>query len=31
MNLEIIFEAIRFDWEDAYSSLLSENFVIHLN
>jgi hypothetical protein len=26
-----LFDAIRFDWEEAYSSLLAENFVIHLN
>lgn len=30
-NLEILFDAIRFDWEEAYSTELQENFVIHLN
>lgn len=30
-TLEEIFNAIRFDWEEAYSSSLAENFVINLN
>lgn len=30
-NLEDLFNAVRFDWEEAYSTSLSENFVIHLN
>lgn len=30
-DLEYLFEAIRFDWEDAHSTLLSGNFVIYLS
>jgi hypothetical protein len=30
-NLENLFDAIRFDWEECYSTELMENFVIHLN
>lgn len=30
-TLEQLFDAIRCDWEDCYSSQLSESFVIHLN
>lgn len=31
LQVEALFEAIRFDWLDAHSSLLQENFVIYLN
>jgi len=30
-SIEDLFNAIRFDWEEAYSTLMAENFVIHLN
>jgi len=30
-QLEILFNNIRFDWEDAYSPILAEGFIIFLN
>lgn len=30
-SIDALFEALRFDWEDAYSPILQENFIIHLN
>jgi hypothetical protein len=31
MALAKLFDAFRIDWMDCFSSMLGENFVIHLN
>jgi hypothetical protein len=30
-QLENLFNAIRMDWQEAYSTLLEENFIVNLN
>ena len=31
ITLDELFEAIRCDWCECYSTMLEENFVLHLN